>query len=93
MKRVEANLRTDRIGLAGWPDGERARAGSEFLPIDGLPDLEDAPAIADDHHRFDLPRLSSGDVATGLSAELRMSWRGVGRASNSASPRRSAGPP
>ncbi len=71
MKRVEANLRTDRIGLAGWPDGERARAGSEFLPIDGLPDLEDAPAIADDHHRFDLPRLSSGDVATGLSAELK----------------------
>ena len=27
--------------------------------------------VAEDHHRFDLPRLSSGDVAAGLSPELK----------------------
>ena len=53
-------------------DDERDHSSWGFLAIDGVPDLEDVPAVAEDrHHRFDLPRLSTGVVATGLSAELK----------------------
>jgi len=71
VKRVADSLRADRTA-AGPSEGERERVSRRVPAIDGLPDLDDAADIAEDHHRrFDLPRLSSGDVATGLSAELK----------------------
>ena len=72
MKRLAGSLRADRSAPASQQGGEGERASRGFVAIDGLPDLEDAPSDgAVDHHRFDLPRLTSGDVATGLGAELK----------------------
>jgi hypothetical protein len=53
-------------------DGEGDRAGWGFFAIDGLPDPGDAPPDgAEWLARFDLPRLSSGDVAAGLSLDVK----------------------
>lgn len=71
MKRAAGDIRADRTAPDGQPEGDRDRASWGFLAIDGLPDLESNPVVAEDHHRFDLPRLSSGDVAAGLSPELK----------------------
>ena len=71
MKRAAGDIRADRTAPDGQPEGDRDRARWGFLAIDGLPDLESNPVVAEDHHRFDLPRLSSGDVAAGLSPELK----------------------
>jgi len=69
MRRVASSLRTDRPVPAGEPESTD-RSDWGFQTLDGLPDLEGA-ADCDDPHRFDLPRLSTGDVATGLSPELK----------------------
>ena len=73
MKCTAGSLRADRSAPAAQPGGNGERDSRGFIPIDGLPDLEVAPSggADDDHHRFDLPRLTTGDVATGLGAELK----------------------
>lgn len=72
MKPVVGGARIGTSVLAGQAEADRDQVGWGFVAIDGLPDPADAPDVAGDGHRkFDLPRLSSGAVATGLSAELK----------------------
>jgi hypothetical protein len=71
MRRAAGSLRTDRPVPTYQPESTTDAAWG-FHALDGLPDLEGAAgAGAGDRRRFDLPRLSSGDVATGLSDELK----------------------
>jgi hypothetical protein len=58
------------------PHGRTAATPDEtdwgFHAIDGLPDLEETPPSGTGaYRRFDLPRLSSGEVAVGLGDEFK----------------------
>lgn len=72
MRRVAGSLSADRSTLTGQQDVADDHVSWGFPALDGLPDLEVTPTSGPDRERrFDLPRLSSGDVATGLSPELK----------------------
>jgi hypothetical protein len=69
---VAGSLSADRSTLTGQQDVADDHVSWGFPALDGLPDLEVTPTSGPDRERrFDLPRLSSGDVATGLSPELK----------------------
>ena len=65
-------MRTDRPAPDQQVDVPHDDSSWGFHALDGLPDLEESsPLGTGDHHRFDLPRLSTGAVAMGLSVELK----------------------